>query len=78
MKLLVVSFILFLFSCAEKVVYKTVAVPVRCQIPKVEEPEYIKPSSGASYTEILKALIENYRMCRIYSEELKKATEVCE
>jgi hypothetical protein len=77
MKLLVAS-TLFLFSCAEKVVYKTVAVPVRCQIPKVEEPEYIKPSRGASYTEILKALIENYRMCRIYSEELKKATEVCE
>ena len=77
MKLLVASFIFFLFSCAEKVVYKTVAVPVRCQIPKVEEPEYIKPSC-ASYTEILKALIENYRMCRIYSEELKKATEVCE
>lgn len=69
---------LFLFSCAEKVIYKTVSVPVKCQPPEPEEPTYIKPTQDMSYTDVLKALIENYRMCRMYSEQLKKAQEVCE
>ncbi len=79
MKLLMVLLLpFFLFSCAQKTAYKTVQVPVRCQVPKVEEPNYIKPSDQMSYPELLKALIENYHMCRMYSEELKKAMEVCQ
>ncbi len=44
---------IFLFSCAEKVQYKNVYVPVKCQVPEIEEPQYIKPSENANYPEIL-------------------------
>lgn len=68
---------IFLFSCAEKVQYKNVYVPVKCQVPEIEEPQYIKPSENANYPEILKTLLENYRMCKVYSEKLKQSQEVC-
>ncbi|QWK19748.1 MAG: hypothetical protein KNN13_09800 [Hydrogenobacter thermophilus] len=68
----------FLFSsCAEKVQYRNVYVPVKCQIPEIEEPQYIKPSENTSYPDLLKILLENYRMCRVYSEKLKQSMEVC-
>ena len=71
--------ILSLSSCATKVIEKPgrVEVPVRCEVPEVEKPSYLKPAEQDSATEILRKLLHNYAECRIYSERLEKAMEVC-
>ncbi|RMG99403.1 MAG: hypothetical protein D6699_08475 [Aquificota bacterium] len=77
MKVVFLIALAFLFSCAEKVQYRNVHVPIKCQPPEIEEPRYIKPLQDTSYPELLQILLENYRMCRTYSEKLKQALEVC-
>lgn len=71
--------ILSLSSCATKVIEKPVRVevPVRCEVPEIEKPNYLKPAEQDSATEILRKLLHNYAECRIYSERLEKALEVC-
>lgn len=71
--------ILSLNSCATKVVEKPirVEVPVRCEVPEIEKPSYLKPAEQDSAVEVLRKLLHNYAECRIYSERLEKALEVC-
>ncbi len=71
--------ILSLSSCATKVIEKPVRVevPVRCEVPEIEKPNYLKPSEQDNAVEVLRKLLHNYAECRIYSERLEKALEVC-
>lgn len=71
--------VLSLNSCATKAAEKPlrIEVPVRCEVPEITKPSYLSPTEQDSATEILKKLLHNYAECRIYSERLLKALEVC-
>ncbi len=79
--LILIGLLSFLSSCAvrtqavEKPV--KVEVPVKCEVPEVAKPRYITPSQADSSVRLLEILMHNYGECRVYSERLEKALEVC-
>lgn len=79
--LILTGLLSFLSSCAVRtqVVEKPVRVevPIRCEVPEVAKPRYITPSQTDGPVRLLEILMHNYGECRVYSERLEKALEVC-
>ncbi|MEN3039598.1 MAG: hypothetical protein ABDI07_10715 [Candidatus Kryptonium sp.] len=50
---------------------------MKCEIPEVPKPNYIKPSKDDKHYDLLRILLHNYSECRKHEQNLLKAIEVC-
>ena len=76
-KLLLVSLLMLLTSCATAPPQLKEPVFIKCQIPEVPKSELYPLDTTKSYPEKLKAILNNYFLIEKENQLLREALEVC-